>query len=39
VFVRPEGHVVYSNGLRPPAPRPPGAPPAAASATAGAAQR
>ena len=28
VFVKPDGKVLYSNGLRPPAPRPPGAPPA-----------
>jgi len=27
VFVLPEGRVLYSNGLRPPAPRPPGAAP------------
>ena len=26
VFVLPDGHVVYSNGLRPPAPRPPDSP-------------
>jgi len=32
VFVLPDGKVLYSNGLRPPAPRPPGAPePTAAS--------
>ncbi|MGH8277742.1 MAG: FAD:protein FMN transferase, partial [Steroidobacteraceae bacterium] len=30
VFVAPDGRVYYSNGLRPPAPRPPGAPPAPA---------
>jgi len=30
VFVKPDGKVLYSNGLRPPAPRPEGAPPAAA---------
>ena len=29
VFVLPDGRVLYSNGLRPPAPRPPGAPPPA----------
>jgi thiamine biosynthesis lipoprotein len=29
VFVAPDGKVFYSNGLRPPAPRPEGAPPAA----------
>jgi FAD:protein FMN transferase len=28
VFVKPDGKVLYSNGLRPPAPRPQGAPPA-----------
>ena len=28
VFVLPDGRVLYSNGLRPPAPRPEGAPPA-----------
>jgi FAD:protein FMN transferase len=28
VFVKPDGKVLYSNGLRPPAPRPEGAPPA-----------
>ena len=28
VFVKPDGKVLYSNGLRPPAPRPAGAPPA-----------
>ena len=33
VFVCPDGRVLYSNGLRPPAPRPPGAPPPAATAT------
>lgn len=33
VFVCPDGRVLYSNGLRPPAPRPAGAPPAAATAT------
>jgi thiamine biosynthesis lipoprotein len=27
VFVKPDGKVLYSNGLRPPAPRPEGAPP------------
>ncbi|MFZ0009950.1 MAG: FAD:protein FMN transferase [Steroidobacteraceae bacterium] len=32
VFICPDGRVVYSNGLRPPAPRPPGAPPPAATA-------
>jgi FAD:protein FMN transferase len=31
VFVLPDGHVVYSNGLRPPAPRPPDGPPATAA--------
>jgi FAD:protein FMN transferase len=30
VFVLPNGHVMYSKGLRPPLPRPPGAPPPAA---------
>jgi FAD:protein FMN transferase len=29
VFVLPDGRMMYSNGLRPPAPRPPGAPPEA----------
>src|ERR1700676_2115210 len=33
VFVCPDGRVVYSNGLRPPLPRPAAAPPAAATAT------
>jgi thiamine biosynthesis lipoprotein len=33
VFICPDGRVVYSNGLRPPAPRPPGAPPAAVTTT------
>jgi len=33
VFVCPDGRVLYSNGLRPPLPRPAGAPPAAATAT------
>jgi len=34
VFVLPDGQVLYSNGLRPAAPRPPGAPsPAATAAT------
>ena len=33
VFVCPDGRVLYSNGLRPPVPRPAGAPPAAATAT------
>jgi len=33
VFVTPEGKLLYSKGLRPPAPRPPGAPPAPAAAT------
>jgi FAD:protein FMN transferase len=28
VFVTPDGRLLYSKGLRPPAPRPPGAPPA-----------
>jgi len=28
VFVAPDGRLLYSKGLRPPAPRPPGAPPA-----------
>src|ERR1700741_3159321 len=32
VFVLPDGQVLYSNGLRPAAPRPPGAPPPAATA-------
>jgi thiamine biosynthesis lipoprotein len=32
VFVLPDGRVLYSNGLRPPAPRPAGAPAAAATA-------
>jgi FAD:protein FMN transferase len=32
VFVLPDGRVLYSNGLRPAAPRPPGAPPADATA-------
>ncbi|MGN6451488.1 MAG: FAD:protein FMN transferase, partial [Steroidobacteraceae bacterium] len=32
VFVLPDGRVMYSNGLRPPAPRPPGAAPAATGA-------
>ena len=36
VFVLPDGRVLYSNGLRPPAPRPPGAP--AASTDAGSAR-
>jgi FAD:protein FMN transferase len=31
VFVKPDGKVLYSNGLRPPAPRPEGAPPAPAT--------
>ena len=31
VFVAPDGKVFYSNGLRPPAPRPEGAPPAPAA--------
>jgi FAD:protein FMN transferase len=31
VFVKPDGKVLYSNGLRPPAPRPEGAPPAPAA--------
>jgi FAD:protein FMN transferase len=31
VFVCPDGRVLYSNGLRPPAPRPPGAPAATAA--------
>jgi len=35
VFVLPSGKVLYSNGLRPAAPRPPGAPPAAPAPTAG----
>ncbi len=34
VFVLPDGHVLYSNGLRPPASRPADAPPPAATATA-----
>jgi len=29
VFVTPSGRMLYSNGLRPPTPRPPGPPPAA----------
>jgi len=33
VFVCPDGRVLYSNGLRPPVPRPADAPPAAATAT------
>ena len=33
VFVLPDGRVLYSNGLRPAAPRPPGAPPAATDAS------
>jgi len=33
VFVCPDGRVLYSNGLRPPAERPPGAPPAATAAS------
>jgi FAD:protein FMN transferase len=33
VFVLPDGHVLYSNGLRPPAPRPGAPPPPAATAT------
>src|ERR1700680_879388 len=33
VFVCPDGRVLYSNGLRPPVPRPAGAPPAAPTAT------
>jgi thiamine biosynthesis lipoprotein len=32
VFVCPDGRVLYSNGLRPAAPRPPGAPPPSATA-------
>jgi len=32
VFVLPDGHVLYSNGLRPAAPRPPGATPAPTAA-------
>ena len=32
VFVCPDGRVLYSNGLRPPAPRPAGAPPATPTA-------
>jgi thiamine biosynthesis lipoprotein len=32
VFVLPDGHVLYSNGLRPAAPRPPGSPPPAPTA-------
>jgi hypothetical protein len=31
VFVAPDGKVFYSNGLRPPAPRPEGAPPVPAA--------
>jgi FAD:protein FMN transferase len=34
VFVKPDGKVLYSNGLRPPAPRPEGAPPAPATGAA-----
>jgi thiamine biosynthesis lipoprotein len=34
VFVKPDGKVLYSNGLRPAAPRPEGAPPAPAPGTA-----
>ena len=34
VFVNPDGKVLYSNGLRPPAPRPEGAPPAPAPGAA-----
>ena len=33
VFVLPDGRVLYSNGLRPAAPRPPGAPPAPTDAS------
>lgn len=33
VFVLPDGKVLYSNGLRPAAPRPPGAPPPATGAS------
>jgi len=33
VFVLPDGRVLYSNGLRPPAPRPAGAPPAPTAAS------
>jgi thiamine biosynthesis lipoprotein ApbE len=32
VFVKPDGQVLYSNGLRPPAARPAGAPPAPTAA-------
>jgi FAD:protein FMN transferase len=32
VFVTPDGHVLYSDGLRPPKPRPPGASPAPTAA-------
>lgn len=32
VFVAPDGRLLYSKGLRPPAPRPPGAPPAGSAA-------
>jgi FAD:protein FMN transferase len=35
VFVLPDGRVLYSNGLRPPAPRPPGAAAAATDARSG----
>jgi FAD:protein FMN transferase len=35
VFVLPDGRVLYSNGLRPPAPRPAGAPAAAPTAPSG----
>jgi thiamine biosynthesis lipoprotein len=35
VFVLPDGRVLYSNGLRPPASRPPGAPADPPAATAG----
>ncbi|HEX4618092.1 MAG TPA: hypothetical protein VH135_00090, partial [Steroidobacteraceae bacterium] len=33
VFVTPSGRLLYSNGLRPPKPRPAGAPPADTSAS------
>jgi thiamine biosynthesis lipoprotein ApbE len=33
VFVLPDGRVLYSNGLRPAAPRPPGATPPAPTAS------
>jgi len=39
VFVLPDGRVLYSNGLRPPASRPPGAPAAPPAATAASSAR